>query len=258
MIRSRISSYAVAIAFCLGGPGCATDSGGQGGGRLPKEARDTSDVAEGARPLVSTSARCPNGVCVCRPIDDYGRGDAATDAEDPPPAEGMKRFELRTGRGDDIVKITVEGMGTFTKAAGPEPGCIYVDLPPGAHRVRYHVIARQEGAGIEPRLRVSEYGAAHGRWYRTFAFRCGGGSGPCTKDDARDALAELGKVARGVHDPCGSTKVQGMRFYSERPADAQVSDFNLQFVLNVYKFAPRFPPDAESCKGVSFDASKSQ
>jgi hypothetical protein len=210
---------------------------------------ETPDVPE-AGPLAGAGARCSATGCACRPIDEFGLGTGA-DAETVPPAEGLKRFELRTGRGDDEMRITVEGLGTFTKAAGsPEPGCIYVDLPPGSHRVRYHVIARDPQRGLEARLRISEYSTRFQRWYRTFAYRCGSGSEPCTKDDARDALIALSRVEKGKFDPCGSTKVKGLRFSTDRPPESLVSDFNLHLTLQVYKFVPRFPPESPTCKGV--------
>lgn len=214
----------------------------------------TAELAEMDRALVGVGRRCPGGiVCTCRPIDEFGRGvSGSSDAEDPPPAEDWKRFELRTGRGNDEMRITVEGLGTFRKSGdSPEPGCIYVDLPPGPTRVHYHVVARDAARGLEARLRVSEYSPAFRRWYRTFAYRCGNGSEPCTIDDARDAVETLGRVPGGKHDPCGSTRIRGLRFSTARPADAAVADFDLHFVLDVYKFAPRFAPETATCKGVT-------
>lgn len=238
-------------ASACAGPSAEKSSGG-GSGKLPPQVLDTSDVQELIGSLSGSSPRCQNGFCTCREIDAAGRGAAETDAESSPPAPGFKRFELRTGRGDDTMRITIEGVGTFVKS-GPTPDarCIYVDLPPGAHRVRYHVIAANPTQGAEPRLRVSEYGEKFKRWYRTFSFRCTDGSQPCTKDLARDEFERLAKQTDGKFDPCGSTKVQGMRFSTDREADASVGDFNLQFVLNAYKFAPRFAPDTASCKGLS-------
>ena len=202
--------------------------------------------------LPGSSPRCQGGLCQCREIDASGRGNAETDAESTPPAPGWKRFELRTGRGDDTMRITIEGVGTFVKSgANPEARCIYVDLPAGAHRVRYHITAANPTQGAEPRLRISEYGEKFKRWYRTFGFRCTDGSQPCTKDLARDEFERLAKQTDGKFDPCGSTKVQGLRFSTDREADAAVGDFNLQLVLNTYKFTPRFAPDTPNCKGLS-------
>ncbi len=181
-----------------------------------------------------------------------GRGSVETDVETAPPAPGMKRFELRTGRGDDTMRITIEGVGTFVKSGpSPEARCIYVDLPAGAHRVRYHVTAANPTQGAEPRLRISEYSEKFKRWYRTFSFRCTDGSAPCSKDLAKDEFDRLVKQSDGKFDPCGSTKVQGLRFSTDREADASVGDFNLQLVLNIYKFTPRFAPDTPNCKGLT-------
>jgi len=227
---------------------------GRGGGstKLPPQVFDTSPVSEQIASLVGSSARCQSGVCACRDIDAAGRGTPENDVESAAPAQGTKRFELRTGRGGDTMRITIEGVGTFVKSgADPEARCIYVDLPPGAHRVRYHVIAQNPTQGAEPRLRVSEYGEKHKRWYRTFGFRCTDGMQPCTKDLARDEFDRLAKQSDGKFDPCGSTKVQGMRFSTDREADAAVGDFDLHFVLNVYAFQPRFPPDTPTCKGLT-------
>lgn len=247
---------AVALLGCLLGCAGPAGSGGPAGpGKLPPEALDPSWVAEAGARLSGTSARCSGGVCACRPIDDYGLGQAATDGEDPGPAPGTKRFELRTGRGADTARITIEGVGTFEKTGpDPQPGCIYLDLAPGAHRVRYHVTASDPAQGVEPVLRISEYSPTFRRWYRTFAFGCRGNGGPCSYPDARDAVQRLGQVAGGKHDRCGSTRVQGLRYQSARPADVSMSDFDLQLVLNVYRFDPRFEPGAKRCAGTSYDA----
>lgn len=150
------------------------------------------------------------------------------------------------------MRITIEGVGTFEKSGSdPEARCIYVDLPPGPHRLRYHVIAANPTQGAEPRLRVSEYSEKFKRWYRTFGFRCSDGSAPCSKDLARDEFERLAKQTDGKFDPCGSTKVQGLRFVTDREPDSAVSDFNLQWVLNIYRFTPRFAPDTPKCTGLT-------
>jgi hypothetical protein len=220
---------------------------------------DTSEISESIPPLPGVGARCRNAECSCREIDAAGRGTSAEDdVESSPPPEGHKRFELRTGRGDDTMRITIEGVGTFVKrGALPEARCIYVDLPAGAYRVRYHVTAANISQGAEPRLRISEYSPRWKRWYRTFGFRCTDGSQPCTKDLARDMFAILAKKSDGKFDVCGSTKVQGLHFTTDREPEAAVGEFNLQLVLNIYKFAPSFAPDSGSCRGSGPDAKPS-
>jgi hypothetical protein len=220
--------------------------------KLPPQVLDTTDVSESVPLLPGVGARCTGGVCACREVDAAGNGSAPeSDEETSPVPAGHKRFELRTGRGDDSMRITIEGVGTFEKS-GPQPEakCIYVDLPNGAFRVRYHVIAANPTQGAEPRLRISEYSPRFKRWYRTFAFRCTDGSEPCTKDLARDTFQILTKTTNGKFDPCGSTKAQGLRFWTDKGADAAVSDFNLQVVLNIYQFDPRFPPGTARCRGL--------
>lgn len=223
--------------------------------KLPPQVFDKSDVSETVAALPGVGARCQGAVCACREVDVMGRGAAAeSDLESMPPAEGMKRFELRTGRGLDLMRITIEGVGTFLKTGPlPEGRCIYVDLPAGAYRVRYHVTAANPMLGAEPRLRISEYSPRFARWYRSFAFRCADGESACTKNMAADMFEVLAHQSDGKFDPCGSTKIQGLRFWTDREPEQAVGEFNLQFVLNVYKFAPRFPPDTPTCKGASYD-----
>jgi hypothetical protein len=246
----------LALGTSCGGPNAART--GAGTGKLPPQVTDTSEVSEAIAPFPGVGARCKGQgmeMCSCREVDIYGRGVSPDgDVETSPPPEGHKRYELRTGRGDDTMRITVEGVGTFVKS-GPTPDarCIYVDLPAGAFRVRYHVTAAHPSQGAEPRLRISEYSPRWKRWYRTFAFRCTDGSQPCTKNLAQDYFEILIKQTDGKFDPCGSTKVQGMRFWTDREPEAAVGEFNLQLVLNIYKFAPRFPPDTARCKGAGYD-----
>ena len=109
--------YGVPLLALLSG--CAASGAqGEGRGKLPAAALDASPVAESDKGLPGSSGRCHEGVCTCRPIDDYGRGERATDGEDVPPPAGLKRYELRTGRGNDEYRITVEGVGTFRKSVG--------------------------------------------------------------------------------------------------------------------------------------------
>lgn len=247
--------FLLLAALSLASAGCSgpnAESGSGASDKLPPQVLDTSEVSETVAPLPGVGARCRGGVCECREVNAAGRGTAETDEETSPVPAGHKRYELRTGRGDDTMRITVEGVGTFVKAGfQPEAKCIYVDLPSGAFRVRYHVTAANPSQGAEPRLRISEYSPRFKRWYRTFAFRCTDGSEPCTKDLARDTFAILTKTTSGKFDPCGSTKAQGLRFWTDKEPDAAVGDFNLQVVLNIYKFDPRFPPDAPRCKGLT-------
>jgi hypothetical protein len=204
-------------------------------------------------PTVKSSAsigtagdRCPGGVCTCRAVDDYGRG-GPSDEKDV--AAGQKRFELRTGRGLDEMEVTVEGRGTLKKSKeSPEAACAYVDLPPGKHRVHLHARASEMG-GMVPALLVNEWSARTHDWYGSFQFRCGGGR-TCTKDLLAEWAETDGKRPRGIFDPCGSTRVENLKWDVSHAADVTVEELDLDFVLEVYKFVPRFPHGAKTCKGV--------
>ena len=253
-------TMALGLVACSG-PSAEQRGGAHGGsGKLPAAALDTSDVREDIPTLPGVGARCKGGICACREVDLYGRGTAPeSDLETSLPPEGHKRYEFRTGRGNDTMRISIEGVGTFVKTGPlPEAACVYVDLPVGTFRVRYHVTAANPTLGAEPRLRISEYSPRWKRWYRTFGFRCADGEQACTKNMAADYFELLAKQRDGKFDPCGSTKVQGLRFWTDREPEQAVGEFNLQLVLNVYKFDPRFPPEAGRCSGPSPDAKAGQ
>ncbi len=165
---------------------------------------------------------------------------------------GQKRFELRTGRGADEVHVTLDGRGTLDKGAelldpSSGPACGYVDLPPGEHRVRWRVKA-PPGHGAAPRLYIAEHGARTGSWYATFGLSCGT-SAQCTRAELADRIAELQR-ARGILDPCGSVKVRGVHYDAAHDAEDRVTSLDLEFVLEVYRFEPRFPRGG-TCKGLS-------
>lgn len=232
-----------------GGPHGAAVSSSANGGKL--------GALVDERPLVTAGPRCPGGACRCRDVDPSGAtlGESPYDSTDPTaspegaPAEGMKRFELRTGRGGDDVQVTVEGRGTLHKNADTiEPQCGYIDLPPGEHRVRLRVKA-QPGQVAVPRLLIYEHGGKTHSWYGTFAMACGSGA-VCTRPELADRTAEL-KKPRGLFDPCGSVKASGVRYDSEHDAEDRITALDLEVTLKVYPFAPRFAHGASKCKGLS-------
>jgi hypothetical protein len=169
------------------------------------------------------------------------------------PAPGTKRFEIRTGRGADPVSITIEGKGTLTKSTtGPEAQCGYVDLPPGKHRVVIHATAANPELGQEPAVFIREYSPELQSWYDTFQWRCGGGEDMCSIGHMEKFLDEVRAVPRGIFDPCGSVRIEGVKWDAGRAAGAaRLADFTVELTLNVYKFPPRFPHGAPTCKGPS-------
>jgi hypothetical protein len=232
MIETRWIAFAL-LAGCAGSSGTAKPS--------PTE----------ARPIVTAGNRCSGGVCTCRAVDDYGRS-LGPAFDEGAPAPGTKRFELRTGRGEDALTVTVERLGAFEKSLrSVEPSCAYVDLPPGKHRVTVHARAANEEAGQQPGLFIREYSAQKNSWYDTFQFRCGSGSELCSLGHMEQFLAEAQKVPRGVWDPCGSVRVEGIRWDGGRGPGSKLSELTLELVLEVYKFEPRFPHGAPTCKGPS-------
>jgi hypothetical protein len=196
--------------------------------------------------IVTVGERCKGGACACRELDATGRGpltqEGAVEA-------GQKRFELRTGRGLDQVTITVEGRGTLTKPSETAAGaCAYIDLPPGKHHVRYRAVAARPDEGMAPALLINEYSSRTHDWYDTFRFKCGDPE-PCTKDDLADWGQKQQALSRGILDPCGSTRVENVRWDVAHTADVRVTELTLDFVLEVYKFSPRFRHGGE-CKGL--------
>jgi hypothetical protein len=160
----------------------------------------------------------------------------------------MKRFELRTGRGLDVIEITVEGRGTLAKQTElVDASCGYLDLPPGRHRLHLRAVARSTDEGMEPALFVSEYGSSTRSWYRTFQFRCGG-EGPCSQGFMRQWLEEVRAVPRGLFDACGTTKVESVRWSGQRSVGTTLGELEVDLVLHVYEGAPRFPRGSMRCK----------
>lgn len=202
-------------------------------------------------PLVTAGARCSGGVCRCRAVDAYGRQNGDESRDEGAIAPGQKRFELRTGRGFDKMTITVDDRGTLTKdTSQADPTCGYIDLPPGRHAVRVRVEAKDPAQGIHPRFLVDEYGAGTKDWYQTFAFSCGAAS-PCIKDDMKAWMDQVRGVDRGIFDKCGSTRVENIHWSVEHSPEQTLEDLTLDFVLHVYKFEPRFPHGAPTCKGLA-------
>jgi hypothetical protein len=234
----------VALLTMALGAGCA--SGGHGKSEL---AQLPPPSATG--PLQTAGPRCSGATCTCREVDDFGRPSGDSSRKEGDVAPGMKRFEFRTGRGDDPMTVTIDGKGTLTKdttQAGPT--CGYVELPAGRHAVRLRIEAKDKAQGIHPRLLVNEFGQSQHDWYATFAFACGSG-GPCIKDDMKDWFDKARAVDRGIFDKCGSTRVEGIRWSVEHSPEQTLEDLTLDFVLHVYKFEPRFVHGTPTCKGIS-------
>jgi hypothetical protein len=205
---------------------CATPSG--------SERAATTDA------LRVVGARCAGGACSCRqPGDQRDEG---------PVTPGEKRFEVRLGRGLDPARVSIERHGTLVKVLDkPDEQCAYLDLAPGLYGVHLHVAAANPEAGMFPALELSEHGADTQSWYDTFRFHCGV-SEPCTKADLAAWLDEMRAHKGGITDLCGSVRVEGARWGAEHSPGARVEELDVEFVLHVYPFAPRFPHGSSECK----------
>jgi hypothetical protein len=222
-----------AVMVCLSA--CATTS-------TSKSLRDDE-----IKPLQMAGARCEGGACKCREID---AGGASAPFDEGAVAAGTKRFELRTGRGLDPMKVTIEGRGSLDKStADANPSCAYVELPPGKHRVHIHATAVSPDAGQTPALFIREFGEKFQTWYDTFSFKCGGPD-VCGLGDMQAWIDEVQKAPRGIHDLCGSVRVEGVRWEAERQVGVKLAELDVDLVLEVYKFKPRFPHGNHDCRGI--------
>lgn len=202
-------------------------------------------------PLETAGARCSGGVCKCRPVDDFGRSMEGNTAVEGDVAPGTERFEFRTGRGFEKLRVTIDHKGTLVKDTSQvDASCGYVDLPPGRHAIKLRVEATDKSQGIHPRLLINEFGSKTSDWYDVFAFACGA-TGPCIKEDMKIWLDQARAIPRGIVDKCGSTRVEGLRWSVEHSPEQTLEDLTLELVLHVYKFEPRFKHGTPSCKGLS-------
>lgn len=179
-------------------------------------------------PLTTGSLRgplCRSQVCECK--------SKPTSAGLPKPP--YKRFEVVAGPADNQLWITI-GDTTLYKSNERATDCFYIDLAPGTH----HVTLRAQGeAAVGANLEISEQGAGGPWWYETFRFSCGSNvcDGP-QLERWKQETAALGTK----HDPCGSTKVTGVRYQTGRKPDGiHPVDLLVEADLEVYKFIPDKP-----------------
>ncbi len=234
MVWTRICALALLVAGCGGSP--------------------SKGPAAAANPtsLQVAGARCQGSSCACRRVDDTNRTMEAPDADEGAIAAGQKRFEIRAGRGTNPLELTIAGRGTLAKSTeSPQPSCAYIDLPPGKHVVHMRATASNPDAGQEPAFFISEYSPDKKSWYDTFLFRCGGGDGVCTQGHMQQWIDKVRAQPRGIFDPCGSVRVQGIKWSGQRSVGTTLSEVEVDLTLEIYKFAPRFVHGAPTCKGPS-------
>jgi hypothetical protein len=193
----------------------------------------------------AASARCPNGRCSCRGLDDESA------AEEGVPA-GHKRFEVRLPQSHSAIWVEIAGHGVHYKPpAELQASCFYVDLPTGEHAITVHTAHPHAELGLQAGLTIFEYGSKAGPgWYRSVHFVCGG-LGHCTRDELATWVGFQRRQYRGVLDPCGSVMVRGVTFGGSREttkSDAYL-DLTVRMKMKVYDFEPYQPPKTANCKG---------
>jgi hypothetical protein len=197
-------------------------------------------------PLVTTlhpaSQRCADGRCTCR---EPGSEDDQADAE--PPAPGRKRFELRLSPSDDPAWVEIAGEGVWAQEPHPSAdACLYVELPAGkAIRLRYQIRASEPTRGGALALSIAEHGEAG--WYDTARVACGGGGVPCDRVAMEGWLAEIHALERGLHDPCGSTKLEEPSWSAPGTDLPHLPIVTAELTLHVYQFAPKLPHGSPDC-----------
>jgi len=119
-------------------------------------------------------SRCANGTCQCREA-------GANEPETAPPADGMKRIEVRMSAAGGVAAADISGVGIVAVAGAPEV-CAYIDLPAGSvHDVDYIAKETAKGQGVSPRLKIAEYGPKGPYWYDMMSITCDGPGGRCDR-----------------------------------------------------------------------------
>jgi len=205
--------------------------------------RHVDKTVGGSASVPLAGARCKGRrSCVCR---------VGHEEETEPPAEGMKRLEVRLGA-DGGAAALEGGLGHF-ESVGPQETCFYVDVPAGQTTdVKFSAHADKVDAGVAPRFRMAEYGPKGPYWYEIIDIECKGQQGRCDRKGA-DAWAarNLKERKRGRLDPCGSAVVTKLRWDStggQADRDGGLySDLAVSFALEVKKFATQFAPGSTEC-----------
>jgi hypothetical protein len=226
------------FAFALFAATCATGKPEAGKGKRAVE------VERGPEPVL-TSRHCTDGACVCR-----GLGEKK---EDPPPAPGTKRIEIRLSANHGSLTLDSPTAGHF-EHAGEEEACYYIDLDINT-LYTFHLASKEarEGGGVVPMVHISEYGPIGHFWYDIVDVSCGLGDRGCDPGLARAwGQSWLDKRKRGRLEACGSMVVVGLKWStSGGQAEANgwlLRDFNADFGIEVKKFATEFPPGSPECQ----------
>lgn len=190
----------------------------------PVPARETTGVLAG--PM------CQGDQCTC----------AKTAAEAGTPAGNHKRFEVRLASAQELW-ATLPGHRLYKSPERAE-ACFYVDLAPGQHPI---ALRASDPNGVSAELEIRELGAAGKTKYQTFRFSCGH-PGVCSFEDLDAAKVSYKAFQRGLHDPCGSTKIKGLSWdHGKAPDGAHPNELLVHVTLDVYTFQPEKPSGDPTC-----------
>lgn len=176
---------------------------------------------------------CDGALCTCvTPGADAGL----------PDRPNLKRYQLRLGPAPNELWVMIDGMVLY-KSVERATDCFIIDLHAGKHDVVLRASGEQ---GLAAGLTVNEIGPKG--TYNTLDFHCGG-PGTCSFDQLQVFKASLAKYRRGVHDPCGSTRIRTLEWLTGKSPDrVHPGELQLQFVLDVYDFPPRHESGHPDCK----------
>jgi hypothetical protein len=234
---------AATMALACSGSTAAGSAGPAGPASAGGAAKAGAEKA-GARDANLAGARCKGGApCVCR-------NPAGSPAEDPPPDEAHKRFEIRLGATGGSATLDSPTLGHFT--SGPDEACFYIDVLPGTTSdVTFTATEAVKAGGIGPLLQIAEYGPKGPFWYDVIDVRCAGPNARCNRDAADAWSAEAKGRKRGRVDPCGSSVISRLTWDTSGGVGNRelgiFKDFTVKFTMEVKRFATQWPPHAKEC-----------
>ena len=174
---------------------------------------------------------CNGAECTCR----------EGNAEPGEVPAGKKRFEIKLGSAYDLW-LTLPGTVLYKNPERAE-ACFYIDLAPGQHPLQLRASNKN---GVSLALEIHEWGSKTKSWYDTFRFDCGH-PGVCSFEVLDTKKGEYADVKRGLHDPCGSTRIKGVFWdHGKSPDQLYPSELAVNVTLDVYKFTP-VHAHGESC-----------
>ena len=176
---------------------------------------------------------CHDNQCACADAD-----------HDPGVPDGTrKRFEFRLSSAQQLW-LSLPGDTVLYKNPEKAEACFYVDLPAGATRLSLRASNKD---GVSAQLDVHEIGAKTKSVYDTFTFECGH-PGVCSFEELDALKGKYAQVKRGLHDPCGSTRVKNIGWdHGKAPDGTHPSELVVEATLDVYKFAPWKPHGDSGC-----------